>query len=491
MGSALNARGTLALAVLMTLATGCGGPRPEAAPAPAPEPTVEVAAEAESEEATVVEPTPSETVAAEPPVDPDAPAPPVPDLDVEPWRAAGETAAAHWDAARVEAEALAVRDFQPDDYWATLLPIVEAAAERFRLAEVGRSVEGRPIRRVDFGRGATTVLLWSQMHGNESTASRSLVDLLAFLRDHPDDPRVERIETALALTVVPVLNPDGAARFRRQNAVGIDINRDARALATPEARILKQVRDEIDAVWGFNLHDQNVRTRLGSSGRDVLIALLAPPPGPGETSPANQRARRMCSLLSVALEPVVGDQVARYDESFNPRAFGDLMAAWGTSTVLIESGGELADPHKARLRKANFAALLVALDAIADGSWEAWSQERYFALPLNAPWVHDVLVRNVRIQLPGAVPVTADLAIGFADTLAQSDGRIEEVGDLAEASALREIDADGLYFVPDPAVLGSDGSLRLGARASGVLSRDPEGLQVVYRVADGIVERAG
>lgn len=441
-----------AAVLLLAAVVGCGAPRAETRPAPAEET-------------------------------------PVGAPDIAAWTSAAAELASLHDRTKVDAGPLGIRDFQPEAYWEILLPILEDSPERFRVQTIGASVEGRPIRRIDFGAGETTVFLWSQMHGNESTASRSLVDLVAWLADHPEDPRVRRIEESLALTLVPVVNPDGAARFVRHNGVGIDLNRDARVLATPEARLLKQVRDDIDAEWGFNLHDQNVRTRLGSSGRDVLIALLAPPPGPGETSPENRRARRMCSLLSAALAPVVGDQVARYDESFNPRAFGDLMAAWGTSTVLIESGGELADPHKSRLRKANFVALALGLEAIADGRWRSFGEERYFDLPLNSAWIHDVLVRGTRIVLPGAEPVAADLAIDFGDSLMRDRGRIVEVGDLASSRALTEIDAEGLFYLPDAETLDEGGLLAIGSPASGVLSRDRAGQEVVYRVSEGVVER--
>jgi len=394
-------------------------------------------------------------------------------------RAAALTAA--YEAAR--SDGLDRRQFQPEDYWALLLPILEQSPDRFRVTEIGRSIEGRPLRRIDFGRGETTVMLWSQMHGNESTASRALVDILRHLAANADDETVARIESELAVTVVPVLNPDGAARFVRHNAVGVDINRDAKRLATPEGRALKAVRDAIDADWGFNLHDQNVRTRLGSSGRDVRIALLAPPPGFGETSPANQAARRMCSFLADAMAPIVGDQVARYDESFNPRAFGDLMTSWGTAVVLIESGGELDDPDKERLRGANFLGIMAALDAIATGSWEHAAPARYLNLPLNSPWIYDLLVRGASIVLPGRDPVRADFAVNYDDTLAASGGVIVEVGDLEVTSALEEIDATGLYFLPDPRTLGPELGpyLRIGTDAVGVLARDPEGTDVVRR----------
>jgi hypothetical protein len=407
-----------------------------------------------------------------------------------PTASAGDTAgvealATAWEVAR--SDGLDQRQFQPDDYWEILLPVLAAQPDRFAVTEVGRSIEGRPIRRIDFGHGATTVMLWSQMHGNESTASRALVDIFRHLAANPDDELVGRIESDLAITVVPVLNPDGAARFVRHNAIGVDINRDAKRLATPEGRTLKAVRDSIDADWGFNLHDQNVRTRLGRSGRDVRIALLAPPPGAGATSPANQAARQMCSYLAASLAPIVGDQIARYDESFNPRAFGDLMTSWGTAVVLVESGGELDDPHKELLRKANFAGILTALDAIATRRFEQATSERYFGLPLNAPWIYDLVVRGASIVLPGRDPVRADFAVNFDDTLGARGGSIVEVGDLEVVTAMQEIDASGLFYVPSPRALGPELGpyLRIGAAADGVLARDPAGTDVVRRFGSG------
>lgn len=464
----------VALAMSLSMLAACG-PRPETAPVPPETGTTE-------HEAPPVEP----PVQAPPE---GAPAAATPDRD-DTVRQAAEHFLRAYAGARVEDDTLSRRDFDPDSYWDVLLPILEEAPERFTVAEIGRSVMGRPLRRIDFGDGDIPVLLWSQMHGNESTATRALVDVLRYLRDNAGAPRVQRIHDRLAITVVPLLNPDGAALFRRENAVGIDINRDARRLATPEARALKGVRDDVDARWGFNLHDQNVRTRLGDSGRDVLIALLAPPPGPGETSPANRRARQMCSLVARALQPVAGDQVARYDESFNPRAFGDLMTSWGTSVVLIESGGEITDPGKERLRTANFVAILTALDAIATGTWDGQGEDRYLSLPLNSPWIHDVIVRGASIVLPDAQPVRADLAIDFADTLMRDQGRIQEVGDLEEAAALEEIDASGLYFHPDPGALGPNGQIGPGAIATGAITRDPQGLHPILRLDAGNVSPA-
>ena len=59
--------------------------------------------------------------------------------------------------------------------------------------------------------------------------------------------------------------------------IGVDINRDARRLATPEGRALKSLHDRLKQEFGFNLHDQGARTRAGPRGPQAAIALLAPP----------------------------------------------------------------------------------------------------------------------------------------------------------------------------------------------------------------------
>ena len=51
---------------------------------------------------------------------------------------------------------------------------------------VGTSVLGRPICSVKFGRGPRRILFWTQMHGNEPTATGAVFDLLNFLKACPE-----------------------------------------------------------------------------------------------------------------------------------------------------------------------------------------------------------------------------------------------------------------------------------------------------------------
>ena len=355
--------------------------------------------------------------------------------------------------AAVRVAGLERRTFDQAELWAALEPVLDGAT-RLRVAEVGRSAEGRPIRSVGFGSGPTRVLMWSQMHGDESTATMALADIYAFIETRPEHPVARAILENLTVTTIPMLNPDGAERFQRRNAYGIDVNRDARALATPEGRTLKRVYDDVAPQFAFNLHDQDVGTRVGQTDAGVAIALLSP--AYDETREVNDvrlRAMRVASAFRVAVEPMVGGHIARYDDTFNPRAFGDLTTTWGASAVLVESGGWPGDPEKQYLRAVNFVGLLAALNAIADGSYARYDERLYHDLPPNGRSMPDLLVRGGRLAVPGLEPVRADLLIEYVDPSRRTGGMIIEVGDLEGRASLDTLDLDGLFVVPAEAAL--------------------------------------
>ncbi|HWA16489.1 MAG TPA: M14 metallopeptidase family protein, partial [Gemmatimonadales bacterium] len=256
------------------------------------------------------------------------------------------------------------RRFTHATLWAALAGPLTSADLKTR--EIGQSIQGRGIRTITFGHGRTTVLLWSQMHGDESTATMALADIFRFLAEAKNDPLRRRLDSLLTVTFVPMLNPDGAELFQRENAQGIDVNRDARRLTSPEARALKSLRDELKPMFGFNLHDQSARARVGRGGEQAAIALLAPATDAARGfNEVRSRARLIASVIAQVLAQDIPGRIAKYDDTFNPRAFGDLIQQWGTSTVLIESGGLPGDPQKQRLRTLNAAAILGALDLIA------------------------------------------------------------------------------------------------------------------------------
>lgn len=343
-------------------------------------------------------------------------------------------------------------------YWEAIAPSLQSP--RLRVEEVGRSMQGRALRTVTFGNGPTTVLLWSQMHGDEATATMALADIFAWLAAPGSDPLRERLSRQLTVVVLPMLNPDGAELFQRENVAGIDINRDARNLSTPEGRTLKKLRDRLQPAFGFNLHDQSARTRAGRGGPQAAIALLAPAADAERSwGPARTRARQVAAGIAKMLAPELPQRIAQYDDTFNPRAFGDLMQTWGTSTVLIESGALPGDPDKQALRRLHVAAILGALDAIATGGYAAADIRDYQRLPFNAGGAYDLLIRGGHLVIPGAPPLRADVAINFKDAVARTGGQVAEVGDLSAVTAIDTIDASGSFLHPRPESLVRDGDL--------------------------------
>jgi len=363
--------------------------------------------------------------------------------------------------------AITSRRFTHTEYWRAVDPSLRSAA--FRVEEVGQSIQGRAIRSVTYGDGPVTVLLWSQMHGDESTASMSLADVLQFLAGAQPDALRDRLRRELTIVFIPMLNPDGAELFQRENALGIDVNRDARRLSTPEARALKAVHTRLQPQFGFNLHDQNARTLVGPRGAQAGIALLAPAYDSSRGyNEVRSRARLVAATMATVLQQDIPGRIAKYDDGFNPRAFGDLMQTWGTSTVLIESGALPDDPQKQRLRRLNAVAILAALDAIASRRLNDASPESYESLPFNAGGASDLLVRGGMIVLPGRPPMLADIAINYDDAVGRAAGKVREIGDLQAVVAIDTMDVTGLFIHPVTAALTSrDGMqwLRIGAEA--------------------------
>jgi hypothetical protein len=202
----------------------------------------------------------------------------------------------------------------------------------FKQRTAGTSSEGRPIRLLSLGSGPTPVLLWSQMHGDEPTATRALLDIFSIVRRERDHEIIRTILSQCTLYILPMVNPDGAERFSRRTALGIDMNRDALALRTPEAAILKSVRNKYNPRWAYSCTTRNRAIRLAApamrresrccpphaTGITVLPTYDATPCGwppasvrmcstccrtesPATTKPTNRGRSGTCSIRSDAV----------------------------------------------------------------------------------------------------------------------------------------------------------------------------------------------
>lgn len=379
--------------------------------------------------------------------------------------------------------ALTTRRFTHTDYWAALDPLLKSKA--LRVTPVGASTQGRALRAITFGTGPTTVFLWSQMHGDESTATMALADIISWLGAPEADALRDRLAANLTVVMLPMLNPDGAELFQRENAVGVDVNRDVRRLSTAEARTLKAVRDSIKPAFGFNLHDQNARTLGRPGGQRVGIALLAPAADAANGfGPTRAAARLVAARIRDVLEREIPGRIARYDDAFNVRAFGDLFQSWGTSTVLIESGALPDDADKQRLRTVNVIAILSALDAIATGDYRKEDPAVYTSLPVNDRSAVDVVVTGASLVIPGQAPVRVDISMNYEDPLRKGHARVREIGDLEDVVAFDTVAAPGLFIHPDPSMLTEQRGnrwLRIGATVQLSIRRGPEPTSALVR----------
>jgi hypothetical protein len=348
------------------------------------------------------------------------------------------------------ASAITSRRFSQAEMLQWLEPL--RAQKVFTMTPVGRSAEGRTISMLKLGSGKTTVLLWSQMHGDESTATMAIMDILNFFAQEPGHVVTRLIHQNLNLLIIPMLNPDGAERFQRRTAQSIDMNRDALALRTPEARILKETRDTYQPHFGFNLHDQDPRYSVGETRNVSAVALLAP--AYDETRSDNKvrlQAKKVAATLASVLHEFVPMHVSKYDDAFEPRAFGDNIQKWGTSTVLIESGGWPGDREKMLIRKLNCVALLTTLHSIAVDRCEHADVKTYEQLPFNTKYLYDVIVRNVQLRSGDSIAsATVDLGINIDEEFDASSRRgrpvakIVDIGDLRTFGAFRDVDGSGV-----------------------------------------------
>lgn len=365
------------------------------------------------------------------------------------------------------------------------------AASLVTIDTVGSSLEGKSIYHIQAGRGPFAVLLWSQMHGDEPSATPALFDMLDYLRRHESDPAVVRLLERLTLHIVPMLNPDGAQRFVRRNGQGIDINRDALRLQTPEGRALKAVRDRFNPQLGFNLHNQNWRTSVGKPPQPAAISLLAVAFDEARSESEGRRlAKQVCSVVRDAVEPFASGRIGRYDDAFEVRAFGDNITKWGTPVVLIETGPWSGGDVESSLTRLNFVALMSALEALATGRAERADPARYETLPMNEQNLFHTLVMNATIAAgTGAPPFIGDVGIVGSRRVTgrgrnrrlELAGSIDDVGDLRVYGALETIDATGKWLAPAPDGVKEGAEVTLPARRKGgvILPGEPAHLMIL------------
>lgn len=257
------------------------------------------------------------------------------------------------------------------------------------------SEKGIPIHVIQVGSGTHTLLLWSQMHGDESTATKVIFDLFSYIRAaHQTDKQLINLLKNYTLVFVPMLNPDGAFAYTRENANNIDLNRDARTLQTKGGQILHKLIHSIKPQYAFNLHDQDSFYNVSGTHKVATFSFLAPAADSNkQITEGRKRAMSVIYAMFQTLQKEIPNQMGRYKDTYCDTCFGDQIQRLGIPTILIESGHYPEDEMREKTRKYHFIALLTALFKIATHKLPDY--KGYFSIPNNEKRFYDIRYDNI------------------------------------------------------------------------------------------------
>ena len=274
--------------------------------------------------------------------------------------------------------------------------ILEQLSSVFSQENIGESVNAVPIKKLIWGKGDTKVMMWSQMHGNESTTTRALVNLLFLIDRHPSS--FAELYENLQLIIIPIVNPDGALKFQRNNANNVDLNRDAISLGQPESRLLMNTYQAHQPDMCLNLHDQ--RSIFGVNGDPAGLSFLAP--SFNKEQNLNRNRKQSMSVIAEVAEHLshngLKGHIGRYDETFNAHCFGDHFQQQGTPTILVEAGQLQLDHERNRSVYHCMLSYHLLLNAIMNGNFSDEKVKQYYQLPMNRKLFYDLIIKNVKVN---------------------------------------------------------------------------------------------
>ncbi len=295
---------------------------------------------------------------------------------------------------------------------------------------IGFSVQGRPIYALQMGNGPIKILMWSQMHGNESTTTIAVLDLVKWLLTTPEGPSM--ILSKCTLKIVPLLNPDGAEAYTRVNANQIDLNRDAQDLSQPESIAIRQVFDYFKPDFSFNLHDQRTIYNVGKTANPATLSFLSPSQDAERSiTPNRTKAMQIIAEIDQLLQKKIPGQIGRFDDGFNANCIGDTFQMLNTPTILFEAGHHQGDYEREKTREYVFFSLLAAIESIAQKSYSNFTTAAYFNIPENQKLFFDVLIKNAPLT---NAKIGQDLGILFVEKVHHGtltfEPYLEKQGDL-------------------------------------------------------------
>jgi hypothetical protein len=330
--------------------------------------------------------------------------------------------------------------------------LLEKHSNFFEVAVIGKSVLNENIHFIKIGTGEKRILMWSQMHGNESTTTKALFDLLNVLSDNSNET-ITNLLAAVTIGIIPMLNPDGARAYTRLNANGVDLNRDAQELTQPESRVLRSCFYSFKPDFCFNLHDQRTIFSAGATNKPATVSFLSPAQDEAcSITETRKKAMDIIVKMNDVLQKIIPAQVGTYDDAFNMNCVGDTFQALNVPTVLFEAGHYADDYNREKVRALIFQSLWTAVVEVAFKNAKGVKAEAYFYIPQNEKLFYDIIIRNAKLRIDDNYQIL-DVAIQYEEKLQQHGivfiPKILKISDLSCFFGHKEIDAKGYEVIAE------------------------------------------
>lgn len=330
-------------------------------------------------------------------------------------------------------------------------PLLQKLNSNNQVSVIGKSVLEKPIYKYQIGAGETRIFLWSQMHGNESTTTKALFDFLNLLNS--DSELANKLLNIFTFCCIPILNPDGAALYTRENANKIDLNRDSLNLTQPESSVLRETFESFKPHYCFNLHDQRTIFGVGSTGKPATLSFLAPSYNEErEINESRLKAINLIAGINDVLQQYIPGQVGRFDDSFNINCIGDTFQYLGVPTVLFEAGHFPNDYQREETRKYVFMALVSSFTILSENDIVSNGINKYLNISQNKVVFYDLMYKNIRINYDGIEKIT-NFAAQYKEELVDGqicfNAYISQIGDLENHFGHIEYDAEEALYQDD------------------------------------------
>ena len=320
---------------------------------------------------------------------------------------------------------------------------IEPLLKNLQTQTIGHSVLNKPIYKYQTGKGKLKILMWSQMHGNESTTTKAVFDFLNVLQSNSDFAK--ELLSHFTFCILPMLNPDGAELYTRENANKIDLNRDFQKLSQPESQLLQHVFNTFQPNYCFNLHDQRTIFAAGNSGKPATISFLAPSFNENrDNNEVRIKAMNVIVAMNKTLQQFIPNQVGRFDDLFNINCVGDSFQSLNVPTILFEAGHFSQDYDREITRKYIFFALISGLLFFYENEVVSNKTDDYLQIPQNKVVFYDFVYKNVKIYYDNNKIIT-NFAAHYKEVLSNNqidfEAYIVQVGDLENYLGHYEFDA--------------------------------------------------